>query len=784
MSSPKLLESGGTPAPLVETAAIGKKGYGPNIGVRLVLSLLLFGLFGEWLYPLHFFISEGQQTEFISLFFILTGALLLSGCFRMPTGLFYVIPPLFIAGAMLYFYSGSAGLAWFVNYANQLSSDLTEILNSGRLNGISMESRTLLLLIGWSLLVVSVQMLTLGRQSILIFLSATILYLLVLETVAGLQVYGGMIRSTLIGLVLQAVSFHKSEQGLPWKIGSFTAAAVISVCVAGAALLSQLLPAQPPQSIPWQKVARSLANWSGATFSGESDAATVFGVSGYSRDDSELGVPLRLRHDPYFTALSPRSTYWRGESKSEYTGRGWTQSDEAATNRDMPGLISTEREQIHQTVMFKEPLTGRVALLAGGLPVKAGQIFTGERNEKAQVTPRFDIQADALMIDNATPSQQIYGYEITSSVQQAPGPELRRDSGSDPANIKERYLQLPDTLPERVRKLGEELAAEKLNRYDAVQAVQTYLKNHYSYSLNSKPPSAGEDFVDQFLFVDRIGYCDHFSTAMVVLLRSGDIPARWVKGFAPGDVAAESNLVAAPYRIDEASTTTHAGLAKDGMANNEEMKRYTVSYADAHSWVEVYFPETGWIPFDPTPGFNGRLASSFSMQPEGGSTENTEMSLFVKASKAAAVLGISLVKITSESWQKLQMTISLFALSGVLLTVGLVVVIGRTVVLRSNILRLRLYQLRKLHSFPGRGELLAAADCVWRELAIVFGPKPPGMTAREYMDKVLQGKPHLTVSANEFVRIWESLYYGGELTQRKESMNFLKQCRNLAYGRE
>ncbi|MBM9834622.1 transglutaminase domain-containing protein, partial [Enterococcus faecalis] len=80
------------------------------------------------------------------------------------------------------------------------------------------------------------------------------------------------------------------------------------------------------------------------------------------------------------------------------------------------------------------------------------------------------------------------------------------------------------------------------------------------------------DYVDQFLFESQVGYCDNFSTAMVVLLRSLEIPARWAKGFSPGSPATENGI------------TT-----------------YTVRNLNAHSWVEVYFDGYGWVPFEPTP---------------------------------------------------------------------------------------------------------------------------------------------------------------------------------------
>src|SRR5699024_5633491 len=89
-------------------------------------------------------------------------------------------------------------------------------------------------------------------------------------------------------------------------------------------------------------------------------------------------------------------------------------------------------------------------------------------------------------------------------------------------------------------------------------------------------PEQDEDYVDQFLFETQAGYCDNFSTSMVVMLRTLDIPARWAKGFTSGEM----------IDIGETHDT------------------YEVTNANAHSWVEVYFPETGWVSFEPTQGFS------------------------------------------------------------------------------------------------------------------------------------------------------------------------------------
>lgn len=116
--------------------------------------------------------------------------------------------------------------------------------------------------------------------------------------------------------------------------------------------------------------------------------------------------------------------------------------------------------------------------------------------------------------------------------------------------------------------------------------LQQYLTSNFTYTNTPDlTRKKSDDFVDAFLFEIQEGYCDYFSTSLVMMTRSLDIPARWVKGYAPG------RMTASEYVPVEGQTSIEPG-------------NYTVTNADAHSWVEVYFGEYGWVPIEATPGFS------------------------------------------------------------------------------------------------------------------------------------------------------------------------------------
>ncbi|MNZ98488.1 Protein-glutamine gamma-glutamyltransferase [compost metagenome] len=117
-----------------------------------------------------------------------------------------------------------------------------------------------------------------------------------------------------------------------------------------------------------------------------------------------------------------------------------------------------------------------------------------------------------------------------------------------------------------------------------------------NYAYNNKPDETkltgnAVDFVDQFLFELMEGYCDYFSTSMAVMARSLGMPARWVKGFAPGVLPASAYGPPGDYYMEEEINPTGSGT-------------YTVRNSDAHSWVEIYFEGFGWVPFEATAGFS------------------------------------------------------------------------------------------------------------------------------------------------------------------------------------
>ncbi len=162
-------------------------------------------------------------------------------------------------------------------------------------------------------------------------------------------------------------------------------------------------------------------------------------------------------------------------------------------------------------------------------------------------------------------------YQLTASVSSAEPDDLRSAGREYPAWAVMRYTQLPADMPPRVAELAERITAEAETPYDKAKAIESWLKTNITYNLAIDPPPFGADGVDHFLFESQEGYSEYFGSAMTVLMRSIGVPARMATGYTTGNLIDGSNL-------------------------------YLVSDRHSHGWSEVYFPEYGWIPFEPTPG--------------------------------------------------------------------------------------------------------------------------------------------------------------------------------------
>jgi len=164
-------------------------------------------------------------------------------------------------------------------------------------------------------------------------------------------------------------------------------------------------------------------------------------------------------------------------------------------------------------------------------------------------------------------------YDVTGLVSGASAEALRNAQGDDPQFIIERYLGNPTTVTLATIDLAIQKTTGKTNRYDQAVAIQEYLRETFPYDEQVDVAPADRDAVDYFLFEGKRGYCEYFASAMVVMLRSVDVPARLVAGYRSASF-------------------------------DEESGGYLYREKQAHTWVEVYFPGYGWIPFEPTPGLD------------------------------------------------------------------------------------------------------------------------------------------------------------------------------------
>ena len=297
-------------------------------------------------------------------------------------------------------------------------------------------------------------------------------------------------------------------------------------------------------------------------------------TTGFS-DQVDLGTIGSVKQDPQIVmrvVLPDQPTvakdrfYLRGLAYDQYNGRSWSHS---GTRRRMLGLIaegtflarpggsrfsSSLSGAIRQDILL-EMLDTSVLFAAPFAELVSGEFST--------------VQTDAMGgLHLPFPPSSRIRYSVTSHVPQLIADEQAASTLSYPDSIRSHYLQVP-LESQKVVDLAHRVIQQATTPFEKTLAIQQHLLENYRYSLENDAATLNHP-LEEFLFTRKTGYCEHYATAMVVMLRTVGIPARLVTGF----------------------------LATEW---NEYGGYFTVRQRDAHAWVEVYFPYSGWITMDPTP---------------------------------------------------------------------------------------------------------------------------------------------------------------------------------------
>ncbi len=539
-----------------------------------IMFLAGFLLFWEWLRPL----GEVTDTGSMYVFVVYTAICFLASYFiKNGFARFFVkIAALILALDYLFFDPLLLSSSWVQQLYLELSLNFEVIEQNNWVMMTSFFRSLLFMIVLWLMSYLLHYWFTVANKFFL-FVVLTFIYLAILDTFTAYDAQFAMVRTFIISFVMLGLSRYLKLIERTGRSGTrrnlFQWLALVAGIITFATLAGIYLPKLDPQ---WPDPVPFIQ--SNADHIGFGTGGTVQKV-GYGEDDSQLGGSFVQDDSSVFEAIAHDDVYWRIESKDVYTGSGWERSADLNYEMLEDGVMDFETFSMFR--VETDPYTATIRPDVQNALPRIVYPYGGDQLSTNNPT-NFYMDKQFGIIEAETGEQnQSTSYSVDYEAPSYSINALREDPGNDEAEIRDQYLQLPDELPERVGELAEEITVEADNRYDRAKAVEGYFgANGFRYQTTDVSiPEEGEDYVDQFLFETQVGYCDNFSTSMVVLLRSLDIPARWVKGFTGGTMATEQ-----PPLPDEYSL-------------------YEITNNNAHSWVEVYFPETGWVAFEPTSGF-------------------------------------------------------------------------------------------------------------------------------------------------------------------------------------
>lgn len=302
-------------------------------------------------------------------------------------------------------------------------------------------------------------------------------------------------------------------------------------------------------------------------------------VGGYPGFTESMDTSVRgdLGDELVMRVRSPKPDFWRGQTFTDFDGRIWTVSPETGQRRDGPQIdvpatigdvprpdSDLEVEDLIQTYYIEADLPNVVFAAARPDVVTIdGSLYT---------RPDGALRSDVTLNSGSVYTVVSRRVQVTAESLRAQGDVAEFFAGVvDDARreLLAPYLEIPASTTQRTLDLATELRPPSGGTYDTIMAYQNWLSLHTEYDVNAPVPDAGADAVDDYLFVSQQGFCEQIASALAVMLRTQGVPTRIATGYVPGE------------------RDTVSGV-------------FEVRASDAHAWVEVWFPDSGWQAFDPT----------------------------------------------------------------------------------------------------------------------------------------------------------------------------------------
>ena len=287
------------------------------------------------------------------------------------------------------------------------------------------------------------------------------------------------------------------------------------------------------------------------------------GAGGYPGFSPTMDTAIRgpMSDEIVLRVRAPYADYWRGQTFTDFDGRVWKVDSEVGDRTPGPQ---------HDIA----PATGDLYGQAPGDFVQTffpavdlpNIVFAAPRVQQVLLdAPLWQRPDGGLRADVTLPAGS--AYTVISRRSGVTDPLLRDEGDISRFVVPDRYVAVPDSTTQRTRDLAQQLQRD--TTLDTIRAMEDWLAANVEYDLNAPVPDRGEDAVDDFLFQSQRGFCEQIATSLAIMLRTLGVPARIATGYVPSD----RDAVAGVW-ISRAS--------------------------DAHAWVEVRFPDYGWVAFDPT----------------------------------------------------------------------------------------------------------------------------------------------------------------------------------------